>query len=65
MGQHHGGSNSTVIKRRQQQLGEMADFPPLLTFSVFDALPQIKSQAMRHTLMNLVKTTLFEKYVDS
>ena len=26
----------TVIERRQQQLGRMADFPPPVTFSVFD-----------------------------
>ena len=32
----HGGSDSTVIKRRQQQLGRMADFLPSVTFSVFD-----------------------------
>ena len=33
---HHGGSDSTVIKRRQQQLGRMADFLPPVTFLVFD-----------------------------
>ena len=32
----HGGVESTVIERRQQQLGRMADFPPHVTFSVFD-----------------------------
>ena len=32
----HGGSDSTVIKRRQQQLGRMADFLPSVTFSVLD-----------------------------
>ena len=32
----HGGSDSTAIKRRQQQLGRMADFLPSVTFSVFD-----------------------------
>ena len=32
----HGGSDSTVIKRRQQQLGRMADFLPSVTLSVFD-----------------------------
>ena len=32
----HGGSDSTVIKRRQQQLGRMADILPSVTFSVFD-----------------------------
>ena len=26
--------------------------------------PQIKYQAMQHKLMNLLNTTLFEKYVD-
>ena len=43
----HGGSDSTVIKRRQQQLGRMADFLPSVTFSVFDLqnyeAPHIKS----------------------
>ena len=32
----HGESDSTVVKRRQQQLGRMADFLPSVTFSVFD-----------------------------
>ena len=32
----HRWSDSTVIKRRQQQLGRMADFLPSVTFSVFD-----------------------------
>ena len=31
-----GGVESTVIERRQQQLGRMADIPPPVTFSVFD-----------------------------
>ena len=59
---------SAVIERRQHQLGRMADFPPPVTFSVFDLLkhevPQIKSQTMRHPLMNLVNTTLSQKYGD-
>ena len=64
----HGGSDSTVIERRQQQLGQMADFLPSVTFSVFDlknyeAL-QIKFQTMRHPLMNLVNTTSSQKYGD-
>ena len=46
----------------------MADLPPPITFSVFDLynheVPQIKSQSMRHPLMNLVKTTLSQKYGD-
>ena len=46
----------------------MADFPPPATFSVFDLknreVPQIKSQTMRHLLMNLVNTTLPLKYGD-
>jgi hypothetical protein len=45
----------------------MVDIPPLLFFSDFDLekfdTPQIKSQTMRHTLENLVNTTLVEKYV--
>ena len=32
----HGCVKSTVIQRRQHQLGRMADFPPPVTFSVFD-----------------------------
>ena len=31
-----GGVGMTVIDCRQHQLGEMEDFPPLLTFLVFD-----------------------------
>ena len=31
----HRGLESTVIERRQQQLGRMADFQPPITFSVF------------------------------
>ena len=42
--------------------------PTLLASPIFDLYkhdtPQIKSQTMRHTLMNLVNTTCFEKYVD-
>jgi hypothetical protein len=38
------------------------------TFFIFDLrkldVPQIKSQNMCHALMNLLKITLFEKYVD-
>ena len=62
------GVENTVIKRWQQQLGRMADFPPPVTFSVFylynHELPQIKSQTMRHLLMTLVNTTLSQKYGD-
>ena len=32
----HGCLKSTVIQRRQYQLGRMADFSPPVTFSVFD-----------------------------
>ena len=46
----------------------MADFPPLLASSVFDLykhdVPQIKSQAIGHALIDLVNTPLFKKYVD-
>ena len=46
----------------------MADLPPPVTISVFDSqdheVPQIKSQTMRHPLMNLVSTTLSQKYGD-
>ena len=54
-----GGVDRTVIDCWQNQLGQMADFPPLLFILVFDLLrldaPQIKSQTLRHALMNLVK----------
>jgi hypothetical protein len=37
----------------------------LLSLLVFElGVPQIKSLTMRHALMNLMNTTLFEKYVD-
>ena len=59
------GVDRTVIDYWPNQLGQMADIPPLLTFKFFDLykldLPQIKSQTMWHTQMNLVNTTLFEK----
>ena len=46
----------------------MADFPTLLASSVFDFqkhyVPHIKSQTMQHALVNLLNTTLFQKYVD-
>ena len=32
----YGGVESTVIERRQHQLGRMVDFPHPVTFSVFD-----------------------------
>ena len=64
----HGGSDSTAIYRRQQQLGRMADFLPSVTFSIFDLknyeAPHIKSQTMQHPMMNLVNTTLSQKYED-
>ena len=45
-------------------MGQMADFPPLVASSVFDfkkhEVPQIKSETMRDTLMNLVNRTLFK-----
>ena len=63
-----GGSESTAIKRRQQQLGRMSDFLPSVTFLVFYLknyeAPHIKSQTMRHPLINLVNTTLSHKYGD-
>ena len=51
-----GGVDRTVIDYWPNQLGQMADIPPLLTFKFFDLykldLPQIKSQTMWHTRMN-------------
>ena len=62
------GVDTIVRARRHHKMGQMADFPPLLASLIFDLYkqetPQIKSQTMRHTLMNLVNTTLFKKYVD-
>ena len=44
----------------------MADLPPPETSLAFDLLkhevPQIKYHTMRHPLMNLVNTTLSQKY---
>ena len=58
-----GGVDTPVIDRWQHKMAKMADFPPLLTSSIFNLYkqetPQIESQTMRHTLMNLVNTTLF------
>ena len=63
-----GGVDRTAIDYSQYQLGQMVDFPPLLTILVFDLkkpdAPHIKSQTMRHPLMNLVNTTLSQKYGD-
>ena len=65
---HHGCVRSTVIERRQHQLGRMADFQPPVTFLAFDLqnheIPQIKSQTKRHPLMDLFNTTLPQKYGD-
>ena len=45
----------TVIDFRQHQLGQTADFPPLLTFLVFDLykldVPQIEYQIMWHNFI--------------
>ena len=52
----NGGVDRTVKDCRQNQMGQMADFPPL--FLLFEFLtfkldvPQIKFQTMRHTRMN-------------
>ena len=55
----HGCVKSSVIERRQYQLGRMADFPPLVTFSVFELynheVPQIKSHTMRHPWRPIIK----------
>ena len=57
----HGLPDSTVIKRRQHQLGRMADFLPAVTFSALE-VPKIKSQTLRHPRMNLVSPTLSQEY---
>ena len=63
-----GGLDTTIIDWQQHKIGKMAGFPPLLASSIFDwykqETPQIKSQTMRHTLINLVNTTLFKRYLD-
>ena len=60
----YGRVDTTIIDK----MGQMADFTPLLASSIFDLYkqetPQIKSETMCHTLMNLVNMTLFKKYVD-
>ena len=49
-------------------MGLMADFPPLLASSVSNIrkhqIPQIESQTMRQALVNLLNTTLFQKYLN-
>ena len=49
-------------------MGQMTEISPLLASSIFDLYkqetPRIKSQAMRHTLMNLVNTVLFKNDLD-
>ena len=59
-----GFTTMAVINQPERKLAKrtsvhpMVGFPPLLTSSIFDLYkletPQIKSQTMRHTLMNLV-----------
>ena len=49
---------STVVERRQHQLGRMADFPPPVTFSVFDLSNHEVPQS------GLVNTNLSQKYGD-
>ena len=47
----HGCVKSTVIERRQYQLGRMADIPPPVTFSVFDfAVPAFAQYCIVNTL---------------
>ena len=59
-----GGVDTTVIESRQHNMGQTADFPPLVAPSVFYFVPQFKFQTAWRALMNLVNTTLFQKYVD-
>ena len=60
-----GGVDTTVIESRKHKMSQMADISLLFASSGFDLtkhdVPQIKSHNMRHALMNLVNTTLFEK----
>ena len=58
-----GGVDRAVKDCWQHQLGQMSEIPSLCSILVFDLskldAPQIISQTMGHTLMNLVNTTLF------
>ena len=50
-----GGEDMTVEDCWQNQLGQMADFPLLLTFIIFDLyVPQIKSQTMQNTFVTIM-----------
>ena len=57
------GVDNIVRDRRHHKMGQMADFPPLLASLIFDLYkqetPQIKSETMCHTLMNLVNTNMW------
>ena len=63
-----GGVDTTVVDRRQHEMGQMTEIPPLLASLIFDLYkqetPKIKSQAMQHTLINLFNTISFKTYVD-
>ena len=50
--------------RRHRKMGKMAEFPSSIIDLYKHDTPQTRSQTMRPTLMNLVNTTFFEKYVD-
>jgi hypothetical protein len=62
-----GGVDGSVIECWHHLLCQVADFPTLIIYSVSDLkkcnVLKIKTQMMPHTLMNLVITISFEKYV--
>ena len=63
-----GGVDTIVIESRQHKMAEWQTFLffYLLQFFYFKKhyVPQLKSQTMRHALVNLLNTTLLKKYVD-
>ena len=61
-----GGVDTTVINSRQHKIGQMADFPTLLASSVLglENMKYLKLNLRPWGTMNLVNTTLFQKYVD-
>ena len=62
-----GGVDRAVIDCRQNQLGQMADFPSLNFFNFWHKHLMYLKLNLRSwgTQMNLVNTIFLEKYVDS
>ena len=62
------GVRQHCYKKKAARVGQNGRLSALCNFSVFDLknyeAPHMKSQTMRHPLMNLVNTTLSQKYGD-